>query len=130
MASKYHLNIIVNIINEEKVRIPIISELYFLLFLIIVSKCPTINRANKFIKTLINSPNCFESQINVGQECKFDCQAGFRLTQPLIQCIPDPNSISIGKWSQDIEKDLPTCNGNLFMTFSYNFNIQKLIKHI
>ena len=87
-------------------------EFCFLLS-IIVSRCPTIKRANKFIETLINSPDCFNNQINVGQKCEFKCPPGYKLTQPLIECIRNLTSPSIGKWSQDIDKDLPTCEGNI-----------------
>eukprot|EP00111_Clytia_hemisphaerica_P015651 TCONS_00046199-protein len=72
-----------------------------------VSKCPTIQRSSAHISVKATSTDCFNTQIEVGQQCSFQCDTGFKLTQQLIECIP--GSLAVGKWSQDIDKNLPKC---------------------
>jgi len=77
----------------------------------LVSKCPMIQRSSRFIKTQISSPNCFNTQLNVGQTCSFDCEPWFKYSQLLIECLP--GTLAVGKWSIDLDKTPPTCTGTI-----------------
>ena len=74
-----------------------------------MSKCSTIRRS-PYLSVKKTSKDCFNTELDVGDMCSFECAPGFKLSRPIIEC--RPGNLATGSWSVDINKDFPTCTGN------------------
>ena len=93
----------------------VISNL--LVIFLLVSKCTTITRSSSYIKVKQTSKDCFNTQLAVGDTCSFECEKGFLLSQPFIECWL--GSLAVGKWSIDTNKEVPSCTGDWFISLIF-----------